>query len=407
MLAVLALLTGCSDGGGEQRRDRDPGSPAAGRPKPPSDAEQLSKLLERRSSALQRGDARAYAATSTGRRQRARDRRDARRTRGLGLRRVALSVVGIDLDSRRATLTVQSRYGIRGVAGDFASERRLIATKSTKGWRVAAERSRRERHPWELGRVARRRLDHFVILAPAKLELGGLPAALEAGYDEMGDVLSEGRLRRRYLVVVAGTAGQARRLTRGIRGVESLAAITDSQIRERGPARKAVAVVSQRLLVVWPVFRTANAETQRQVVTHELTHAALAGFTSGRTPSWLVEGIALYISNDRRIAEAAVELARPGRTPSLARLARSDAIARLSGAGQSESYAYSSAAAYYVAERFGERRLLRLYDAFNDEEIPGRPGQPRTIDRVVRATLGVSARGLERDLREWIANGGS
>ena len=403
---MLALLAGCSDGGGEQRRDREQGSPAAGRPKPPSDAEQLSKLLEQRSAALQRGDARAYAATSTGR-QRVRDRRDARRARGLGLRKVALSVIDIDIDPRRATLTVQSRYGIRGVAGDFASERRLIATKRASGWRVSAEQSRRERHPWELGRVTRRRLDHFVILAPAKLDLQGLPAALEAGYDEMGDVLTEGRLRRRYLVVVAGTAGQARRLTRGIRGVESLAAITDSQVRERGPARKAVAVVSQRLLVVWPVFRTASAETQRQVVTHELTHAALAGSTSGRTPGWLVEGIALYISNDRRIAEAAQELAKPGRAPSLARLARADSIARLSGAGQSESYAYSSAAAYYVAERFGEKRLLELYDAFNDERIPGLPGRPRTIDRVTRATLGISARRLERDLRAWIAAGGS
>ena len=121
----------------------------------------------------------------------------------------------------------------------------------------------------------------------------------------MGDVLVKGVLRRRYLVVVAADAAQARQMTTGIRGVATLAAISDSAVREEGPADRVVQVASQRLLVVWPSFAPLDADGRRRVVAHELTHAALAGHTSGRTPGWLVEGIALYVSGDRRVGDAA------------------------------------------------------------------------------------------------------
>jgi hypothetical protein len=82
---------------------------------------------------------------------------------------------------------------------------------------------------------------------------------------------------------------------------------------------------------------------------------------------------------------------------SLRRLARPDAIARLSGLRQAAAYAYASAAAFHLAERYGRRRLLALYDAFNDERLAGRPG-PGLDDRAVRRILHVSLARLERDL---------
>ena len=74
-------------------------------------------------------------------------------------------------------------------------------------------------------------------------------------------------------------------------------------MQETGPAQRVSAVVSQRLVVVWPPFSSLDADGQQRVVTHELTHAALAGVTSGRTPAWLSEGIALYVSEDRRVSD--------------------------------------------------------------------------------------------------------
>jgi len=398
--AAPLALAGC--GGGSPAPD--PGAPVTRERafRPLRDAESLDTFFLRLAAALERGGPRAYAATATGR-QRARDARAARRIRGLGITDVATSVRSLDIGSRRARMDIRSLYRVRGISGRYAGARRLVAVKTARGWRVASETSRRERHPWELGRLVRRRTEHFVILAPPDVPTRELGAAFEDGYEALGDVLEPGRLRRRSLVVVAPDARTLNRLTRGIRGVESLAAITDSSVREAGPARRTVAVVSQRMLVSWPVFAGLDAATRRRIVTHELTHAALAGVTSGRTPAWLVEGIALYTSGDRRTAEAAQALARPA-PPTLGRLAPPEGIARTSGARQSEAYAFASAAAAYVAERYGEAALLELYEAFNDEGLPGEAGDPGLTDRALRATLGLGRRAFERGLRRWLAD---
>jgi hypothetical protein len=409
-LAVLAVaLAGC---GGADKPPAKPAPPTArvsGGPARGGDATALGRLLARRAAALERGDASAYAATGTGG-QRARDRLTARRARAVRLRDVELAIVSIDLRGRRATVRAIARYGIRGVAGRFAAARHLTALRSRAGWRIRAETSRRERHPWELGPVSERRSRHFVVLAPRGVDVagGGLLDALEAGYGRMGETLRRPRLQRRYLVVVAEGPAQARALTQRISGVGGLAAISDTEVREDGAARRVLAVDSQRLFVVWTAFGVLDPVGRLRVVTHELTHAALAKVTSGRTPAWLLEGVALYVSEDRRVDAAARLL---GSAPPAARralalraLSRPDGIARLGGAAQEAAYAYSSAAAFYIVERYGRRRYLALYDAFNDDTLRGGAGAALT-DRALRRVLRIPLARLERDLRRWILTG--
>jgi hypothetical protein len=403
-LAVLLGLAGCAGGGGGGGADGT-GARGTSAPDPPSPEAQLTALLERRARALQAGSPRRLAATATGA-HRARDRAAARNAAGLPLRRVALRPRAIEVDGDRAVLQVRSGYAIAGVRGRFEADRTLRALRTGRGWRIAASASRRARHPWEVARYGARRTRHFTILAPAALATDGLEEALEAGYARMQDVLVSGVLRRRYLVVVAAGSAEARRMTTGIRGVATLAAISDSAVREQGPADRVVQVASQRLLVVWPPFASLDADGRARVVTHELTHAALAGRTSGRTPGWLLEGIALYVSGDRRVGDAARLVAGDAgrvsrRALTLTGLSSPDAIGRLGGEGQSAAYAYSSAAAFYVADRFGRRRLLRLYDAFNDPALDQPEGAELTA-AAVRRTLGIGLLELERDLRRWI-----
>jgi hypothetical protein len=406
-MAALALgLAGCSGGGNGGDSGPD-GTSARGTnaPEQPSDEAQLTALLERRARALQAGSASRYAATATGA-QRARDRTAARNAAGLPLRRVTLEPRSIDLDGRRAVLRVRAGYAIAGIRGHFDSDRTLHANRTSHGWRIAASTSRRERHPWEITRYRAARTPHFTILAPAALPTDGFDAALEDGYERMRDVLVSGALRRRYLVVVAQSAADARDMTSGIRGVATLAAISDSSVREEGPADRVVQVASQRLLVVWPAFAPLDADGRARVITHELTHAALAGRTSGRTPGWLEEGIALYVSGDRRVGAAARFVAGDAarvsrRALTLTGLSAPGAIGRLGGEGQSAAYAYSSAAAFYIAGRFGRRRFLRLYSAFNDPALAEPEGAELT-SAAVRRTLGIGLLELERDLRRWI-----
>src|SRR5919108_1914070 len=141
----------------------------------------------------------------------------------------------------------------------------------------------------------------------------------------MHDLLRRASLRRRYVVVVAANATQAHALTAAIRGVATLTAISDAAIREEGPQREVTHVSSLRLFILWPPFDALDPEGRVRVVTHELTHAALAGSTSGRTPAWLVEGVALYVSGDYRPAPPGADLGA---------LSEPGAIARLSGAAQ-------------------------------------------------------------------------
>jgi hypothetical protein len=233
---------------------------------------------------------------------------------------------------------------------------------------------------------------------PEGLDPGPLPAALEDGYERMRAALPTGRLRHRYLVVVARDADRARRLTGRIGGLSGLTALTDTEVSQVGPEKRVTSVASQRLLVIWPNFVPLAPDAQRITVAHELTHAALAPVTSGRTPGWLTEGIALYVSGDRRTDEAARLLAgRPWLT--LRSLSKPDAFARLSGDDQRAAYAYASAAAFAIADRYGRARLLRLYDVFNTADLVGESGDPALTDAATRRVLGTPLARLERRLR--------
>jgi hypothetical protein len=321
---------------------------------------------------------------------------------------VSLSLERSGIAGEEARLRVRLRYGLRGVTGRFEAVREVVARRREDGWRVLRDTGVRDRQPWELAAFRTSRSRHFLVLTPRAAP--GLTTAFERGYARIRTALPSAVLRRRYLVVVAADRTTAKALTRHIRGVETLAAIADAAVHETGPARKVTEVVSQRVLVVWPSFAPLAAPDRERLAAHELAHAALAGQTSGRTPAWLLEGIALWTSGDRRSADAGqllagrqvagasvAQMAAARRVLGLRSLAAPDAIGRLSGLRQAAAYAYASAAAFHVAERYGRRRLLALYDAFNDEQLKGRPGAGLD-DRAVRRTLGVSLTRLERDL---------
>lgn len=406
-VVVLGAAAGFAYVGSDRPRDAAPQLRREVRE--PSRLDLLQRLLDRRAAALGRGDARAFAATAIGP-QRARDRRNARRVRGLGVHRVRLSAEGGDVRRDRLVLQARLSYGVRGIAGLFGSRQRLSVRWTGKDWRVSSATARRGRLPWEVAPQRRIRTPHFVIWVPPSVDpaAGGLREALEAGYARMREVLASGRLRRRYLVVVAADASQARGLTAAIRGVASLAAITDTEVRLEGTAERVAEVASQRLLVIWPPFLAAGPDARRTVIAHELTHAAVARSTSGRTPGWLVEGLALYVSGDDRSQEAARLLAGGAAGPllSLEGLAEPEVIATLGGEEQNAAYAYSSAAAFYIAERYGRDALLDLYDVYNEETLRGARGTTRLNDRAVRRVLRVPLRRLERDLRAWILTQG-
>ncbi len=354
---MVLALAGC----GGKKAAPEPAPTATA--KPPSDRELIGRALRGRAVAASAG--------------------------GLGLRHPRWKLEAVRVRGDRARVRARLSYGVRGVRGDFGSAASFKARRRGGGWRLRSLPAKRDREPWQVDDYERTRSSHFVIFSPQ----GITPPvdALEAGYERLEDALTAD-LRRRYLVVVARDDGHARQLTRSITGLESLTAITDTQIRVRGRALRVVAVRSQRLIIVLPAFLAAA--DQPQVIAHELTHAALAPTTSGRVPAWLVEGVALYASGDDRRDEYA-SLAT---VPTLAGLSAPDAIAHVRGDDQRAAYATASAAAFTIGDRYGSDALLKLIRAYSRTSLRGRRGDPELTDRVFRRVLGTSLTALQRTL---------
>jgi hypothetical protein len=384
---LLAVAVGAAGCGGSQRPDPD--QPPVPTP-PPTDSELIRALLDRRADAIADGDLDAIDATVVPARRRA-DRAVGRVVVRLGLREPRYVVKRLTVDGRRASARVRFAYGVRGVEGEFGSERTLTVRRTPRGWRLAGVQGVRNVDPWSLGRYRRATTPHFVVWTPGDLPVP--EAALEAGYARMQDVLKRGRLRDRYLVVVAADGRAAMRMTRTITGLESLTALTDTQVRVQGRAMRVVEIRSQRLILVNSRFGTSSPEAQQQIITHELTHAALAPQTSGRVPSWLVEGIAEYISEDDRREEADYYRSL-GAAPTLASLSLPGQIGSLTGDLQSAAYAEASSAAYNISERYGRDKLIELYLAFNDPDLRGVPG-PRLVQRAMKRVLGIQLEDLQ------------
>ena len=78
-----------------------------------------------------------------------------------------------------------------------------------------------------------------------------------------------------------------------------------------------------------------------------MVHTAMNPDTSGRTPQWLIEGVALYVSGEDLSAYApAVEAA--GERPSLVALSRRDALGKLDADAQSAAYVVASTSGIHM-----------------------------------------------------------
>ncbi|MFI7144845.1 hypothetical protein ACIBO2_07995 [Nonomuraea sp. NPDC050022] len=179
------------------------------------------------------------------------------------------------------------------------------------------------------------------------------------------------------VVLVPGSAAEAARVA-GVGSVDGLAAVADGG----------------RVVVVPENFARLTPTGRDIVLTHELTHVA-AG--TKRLPVWLYEGFADYVGYQDAglpVRVAAAELAAevraghlPGELPGPAAFAPSSREpARLARA-----YQEAWLACRFIAARFGEGTLVRLY----------RDAQTGGIDRGL-TRLGLSAGTLTARWRDYV-----
>ncbi|MEO3871474.1 hypothetical protein ABGB18_21890 [Nonomuraea sp. B12E4] len=151
------------------------------------------------------------------------------------------------------------------------------------------------------------------------------------------------------LVVVPRTAREAAELA-GVEHVDGLAAVADGG----------------RVIIVPEFFAMLNSTGKDVVLTHELTHV-VAG-TDG-LPTWLYEGLADYVGYRDAglpVKTAAAELAaevRAGRLPSALPGPAAFAVDGRDPARLARAYQEAWLACRFLADRFGEETLVRLYRA--------------------------------------------
>ena len=193
---------------------------------------------------------------------------------------------------------------------------------------MASDEPAGEPLPWEVAAFRATRTPHVVLLTPPGVDPGELRPGLERAYREIRRDLPSRGLPRRVLVVAAAGA----RMTEQLNGRLARGVVGDRQRLRRlqpGPAQEVGRVLAQRMIVVHDRWQRMPPSERQSTLVHEMTHTAMDPDTSGRTPAWLAEGMAMYVSDDDRTAEAAARAARAGpgdeARPDLARPARSSA----------------------------------------------------------------------------------
>ena len=240
------------------------------------------------------------------------------------------------------------------------------------------------------------RTRHIVLLTAPGVDRGELLPGLDRAYREIRRALPSRELPARVLVLAARDGRMTEVLNgRLARGVVALANV--SVTYRAGPAEQVGRVLAQRMIVVHDRWRGEAPEVRQATLVHEMTHTALDADTSGRTPAWLAEGVAMYVSGDDRRAEAAARAAGDGPAVTLGPISPPGSIFRLGGRLQGAAYATASAAAYAIVARAGTAGLFRVYDAFNARRFRGPPGV-RLTDRVLRRTLGLSLAELDAEV---------
>jgi hypothetical protein len=258
---------------------------------------------------------------------------------------------------------VQAGYRLRGYDGATStSEQLLTMVRRDDHWYVASTSDGDSvPQPWDLGRVRVVKGSHVLVLGTASTAtLRGFAAAGDEAIGAVTGIWGRDWPRRAVLVVPRTEKEMGQLLQRPAAGLSQIAAVTTGELAhgDHGIAR------SDRVVLNPAAFDRLGDSGRRVVLAHEMTHVAVRSSTSAPVPIWLSEGFADYVGyadvdlSRRAIAADVLALVRRGKGPH-----------ELPGTDDFDptkttiAPAYSGAwlACRLIAERYGERALVRLY----------------------------------------------
>ncbi|MEV0760926.1 hypothetical protein [Nocardia sp. NPDC050435] len=199
---------------------------------------------------------------------------------------------------------------------------------------------------------------------------------------------------RSGLVVVASNPSEFAALLRSpglVPGEVAAAAVAD-------PFAAGTQPTGQRVVFGPDAGRRLSPDGLRTILRHELTHVATRAATVDGAPQWLLEGFAEYAAHRgarHRFAEIAPTLSarlRAGASP-----AELPADPAFTGPDAAAVYEQAWSVCAFVAETYGEPRLVQLYRA-----LAAGKQTPDTEDDILRTVLGAGRTEFTAAWRAWL-----
>ncbi|GAA5074181.1 hypothetical protein HNP84_009464 [Thermocatellispora tengchongensis] len=214
----------------------------------------------------------------------------------------------------------------------------------------------------------------LAVAAGAALTGAAPPAAPPAGivvYGVHARVTGAAGVPRARLAEIAAVADRAHDTVAEVWGavpvLVEVPATREQATRLAGtPALWGLAAVAtaDRVVIVPDGFSRLSAAGRQVVLTHELTHVATGAATGTGLPLWLTEGFADYVGyrdSGIPLPTAAAELAAEVRAGVLPGSLPADGDFRAGAARLPQAYEAAWLACHYIARRYGEDALVRLY----------------------------------------------
>ncbi|MGX7680461.1 hypothetical protein ACSMXN_16345 [Jatrophihabitans sp. DSM 45814] len=307
------------------------------------------------------------------------------------------------LGARVVVLHVQLSYALDRVdLLPTSKDEWLTLVKRANGWRIAGDTDAEPAGdhswmgPWDFGPLSVRTGTHTLVLShPAqRADLQSYGQLVEDSIAAVTEIWGPA-WNSHVAVLIPSTEAEFIALTGDSGDVSNIAALS---VADRVQADGTV--LGARIVLNPITLARMDASGRRLVIRHELTHIAARASTSNQMPSWVVEGFADYVGNlDSGIATAqsASELAaeiRQGRIPGAL---PSNAEFDGSNSRLPQVYEESWLACTLVAQRVGQKGLVRFYKAVS---LAARSDPANASEAALRSVLGIS---LTEFTRAWQA----
>ncbi|OLR95147.1 hypothetical protein BJP25_07555 [Actinokineospora bangkokensis] len=254
------------------------------------------------------------------------------------------------------------------------------------------------RGPWDFGPVEVTPATHGVVLAhPGNKPMVDrlvreLDPAVEAVTRTWGD-----QWPRRVALLLPDSPAEMRALVGPDFPVESVVAVA---IADRVDTTRRTAT-GQRVVLSPTGSRALSIASLRVVLRHEITHVAARVQTVDGSPMWLLEGFADYVGyreSGLGLAQGAPDLARSVRAGTLPPSLPQDRDFRGKDKELDLAYQRSWSLAKFVADRFGEQKLVALY-----RDLAGAgPISANETDAHLRRVLGLDRAALLRSWQDYL-----